>query len=299
MRLCDVQLKMASSHHPQTDGSSEITNRMIENYLRCFCNHNQDNWDELLTAAEFSYNSASIEHLNISPFELDLGWKPKSPLELLSNPDSSVESVRLLRNRISAAEQDSKFAQRLAQSRQIAYNSKKYRPPDYKIGDEVWLSRRYFTDALSKTQKPKKLGVQRYGPFTIMELIGKNAVRLDLPTNIKVHPVVHVEHTSKVMTQPEHISQPSALRPAPLHDEFGTTLVFIDKILQHRKRGSGYQWLAAKTGAALHEAEWQPTRDFIDEDGTMTQAFYDYITKHNLLPHLHNIVVDDNFGRRQ
>lgn len=80
MRLCDITLKMSTAHHPQTDGCSEITTRMIENFLRCFCDHNQTNWDELLTAAEFSYNSANVAHLKISPFELDLGWKPKPPL---------------------------------------------------------------------------------------------------------------------------------------------------------------------------------------------------------------------------
>lgn len=124
MRLCDVQLKMASSHHPQTYGSSKITNRIIDNYLRWFCDHNQQNWDELLTAAEFAYKSANIEHVNIPPFELYLGWKPRSPLELLSNPDSFIESVHFLRNRLSAAKQYSLFVQRLAQSRQVAYNSK-------------------------------------------------------------------------------------------------------------------------------------------------------------------------------
>lgn len=100
------------------------------------------------------------------------------------------------------------------------------------------------------------------------------------------------------MIKPEHIGKPTVPLPAPIKDECGTTLVFIDKILQHRKSGSGYQWLAAKTGAPLHEAEWQPTRDFIDDDGTMTKAFHDYVKHHILFPHLHHIVVDNNSGRR-
>ena len=44
MELCGIQLKMSTSRHPQTDGSSEIMNRMIENYLRCYCNYHQDDW---------------------------------------------------------------------------------------------------------------------------------------------------------------------------------------------------------------------------------------------------------------
>lgn len=178
---------MSTSHHPQTDGSSEITNRMIENFLQCFCDHIQNNWDTYLTFAEFSYNLANIEHMNMSPFELDLRWKPKSPIELLGRHDSSVEAVADIRTRLSSAAKDANFAHLLAHSRQKAYKSKAYTPPSYKIGDMIWLSRKYFSDALSKTQTSWKLWVQRYGPFKVLELVGKtpfvgNYLRTSQPT---------------------------------------------------------------------------------------------------------------------
>lgn len=298
MSLCDIKTKMSTSHHPQTDGSSEITNRMIENYLRCFCSHNQDDWDSLLTSAEFAYNSSDIVHLSISPFELDIGWKPKSPVELLSgSTNSSVESVNALKERLSASFDDALFAHRMAQARQAAYNSKRYRPPNYSVGDEVWLSRKYFTDSASKVQKSRKLGVKRYGPFEIIELVGKNAIRLRFPDNIRAHPVVHVEHTARVSYQPPDIRQDIIERPESIPQPDGSSLIYVDKILSHRKRGKGYQWLTSYTGAPLHEAEWKPTNDFLDSDGTMTKAFHNYIVQNNLLPHLHNIVMNDTRGR--
>ena len=58
MKLCDIQMKISSSRHPKTDGASEVINRMIENYLRCYCSYHQNDWDDLLPAAEFAYNSA-------------------------------------------------------------------------------------------------------------------------------------------------------------------------------------------------------------------------------------------------
>lgn len=134
---------MSTGHHPQTDGCSEITNRMIENYLRCFCDHKQRNWDELLTAVVFSYNSGHVENMNMLPFELDLGWQPKYHLELLSGLDSSVESIYSLKAGLHLAAQDENFAQMLVQSRQVAYNKKTYSPPTYMVGDSVWVSRKY------------------------------------------------------------------------------------------------------------------------------------------------------------
>jgi hypothetical protein len=70
---------MSTSRHPETDGSSEIMNRTIENYLRCYCCYRQNDWDELLPHTEFAYNSAVSEELGMSPFESDLGWVLLAP----------------------------------------------------------------------------------------------------------------------------------------------------------------------------------------------------------------------------
>ena len=77
MDLCGIKLKMYTGRHLQTDSQSEVMKRMIENYLCCYCSHYQDNWDELLPAAEFAYSSAVSDDLGMKPFEMDLGWIPK------------------------------------------------------------------------------------------------------------------------------------------------------------------------------------------------------------------------------
>lgn len=97
MDPCGVQLKMSTSKHPRTDGSTEIMNRMVSNFLQCYFNHHQRDWDKLLTAAEYAYNSAHVESLGMTPFEADLGRQPKSPLEFLSNRrKATVQDVKLL-----------------------------------------------------------------------------------------------------------------------------------------------------------------------------------------------------------
>ncbi len=63
IEIFGVKLKMSSSSIPQTDGSSEIMSHMVENYLRCYCNYQQDGWDQLLPRAAFAYNSVVSEDL--------------------------------------------------------------------------------------------------------------------------------------------------------------------------------------------------------------------------------------------
>jgi len=60
----------------------------------------------------------------------------------------------------------------------------------FQVGDEVWLH-------ISKERlqrEGKKIKPIRYGPFRILEKIGNNAFRLDLPSYIKMYVVVNVEN---------------------------------------------------------------------------------------------------------
>lgn len=79
-----VHLKMSTIRYPQTDEAWGIIIRMMENYLICYCSHSEDDWDDLLPGAEFSYGSPVIEDLYLSPFELDLVWTPKPTLNSIS-----------------------------------------------------------------------------------------------------------------------------------------------------------------------------------------------------------------------
>lgn len=286
--LCGISLKMSTSRHPQADRATEIMNRMISNYLRCYCAHNQRDWDELLTSAEFAYNSALVESMGMTPFEADIGWNPRSPLDMLSRrSDLSNQRVDDMKKRLSASFEDAKFAQLLAQSRQAAYNGKKYQPPSYSVGDEVFISKKLFTPAASSIQPSKKLGIQRYGPFRILELIGKNAIRVDLPDSIRIHPVIHVEHTTRRRSQPDAIRTEEPTAAQPFTDEKGELVLEVSEILAHRKRGKGHQFLTLYKNSSLHEAEWKPLRDFLDTDGTITAALHRYLIKENILSHLH------------
>ena len=51
------KLKASSSYHPQTDGQTEVVNRTLEQYLRCYCHEEQPRWKEYLPWAEYWYNT--------------------------------------------------------------------------------------------------------------------------------------------------------------------------------------------------------------------------------------------------
>jgi len=58
-RVCShlsINHRLSTAFHPQTDGPTERQNQTMEQYLRAFCNYEQDNSVELRPLAEFAYN---------------------------------------------------------------------------------------------------------------------------------------------------------------------------------------------------------------------------------------------------
>ncbi len=185
MDLCGEKLKMSSSRHPQSDGASEVMNRMVENYLRCYSSYHQNDWDELLSSAEFAYNSAISDDLGMPPFEMDLGWNPKSPVDMLARKDYPVETVAEFKSRLNETLSDAKFSYHVSKARQSAQRGKSYKAYSYKVGDRLRINKALFKDAYSKSQESEKLSAKRFGPFFVKKLVGSNAVKLELPSHVK------------------------------------------------------------------------------------------------------------------
>ena len=52
------RLAMSTAFHPESDGQTERTNRVLEEYLRSFVAPTQDDWDDLLPMAELAINNS-------------------------------------------------------------------------------------------------------------------------------------------------------------------------------------------------------------------------------------------------
>jgi transposase InsO family protein len=64
--LLGTRAVMSSSFHPQTDGQTERVNQTLGTYLRHYVSVELNDWDTLLSRAEFAHNAAY--HESIDPF---------------------------------------------------------------------------------------------------------------------------------------------------------------------------------------------------------------------------------------
>ena len=61
----------------QEDGQTERINQELEQYLRVFINHRQEQWPDWLETAEFAYNNKVHTATKILPFKANYGQDPK------------------------------------------------------------------------------------------------------------------------------------------------------------------------------------------------------------------------------
>ena len=80
-QLLTVERCLSTAYHPQSDGQVERMNRIVQEVLRHYVSPRADNWDRLLPLVEFAINSAKQESTGFSPFQLNYGRNPSSPLD--------------------------------------------------------------------------------------------------------------------------------------------------------------------------------------------------------------------------
>ena len=183
-----MTLHFTSGYHLEGDGQTERTNQTLEQYLQIYCNYQQDNWAELLPLAEFSFNNSPSTTTSVSPFFTNKGYHPN----LTVNSEIGLSSTRAQEytSDLSKLHDFLRLEMALVQKRyQGPTDARRSTPPDFKLGDEVYMKAKYFRS----TCPSKKLSDKNLGPFAIIAQPGTHSFTLRLPDTMKsMHPVFHV-----------------------------------------------------------------------------------------------------------
>ncbi|TYK04972.1 Transposon Tf2-6 polyprotein [Cucumis melo var. makuwa] len=75
-KLADTKLHRSSAYHLQTDGQTEVVNRGLEAYLRCFCGERPKEWTNWLHSVEYWYNTTYNSSIDITPLQAVYGRLP-------------------------------------------------------------------------------------------------------------------------------------------------------------------------------------------------------------------------------
>ena len=72
-RMLGIKSKLSTAFHPQTDGQTERVNQELEQYLRMFIDHRQEQWHDWLGMVEFAYNNKMHSSTKVLPFKANYG----------------------------------------------------------------------------------------------------------------------------------------------------------------------------------------------------------------------------------
>ena len=278
-------LSMSTAFHPQSDGQTENANKTLEIMLRSRVDFDQTDWDEHLAAAELAINNAKNETTGYSPFYLFYGREAILPLDLAitqltgarNNPTAQEELARWRRALVYAAENTKK-----AQKRQTEYANKCRRMEEYKIGDRVLLATAHLK-LQGEVKRARKFTERYIGPYRVSKIINRNAYQLELPSTLRIHPVINISQLKRYKdgaalfpTRPMELTRPD---PVAIEDS-GAPIFEVDKILDHRRIGKSkrIQYLVSWKGYPIHEATWEPIENL---DGALDSVI-EYNTKRNI-----------------
>ncbi|KAJ1598737.1 hypothetical protein NDA14_007955 [Ustilago hordei] len=249
-----VKHSLSMAYHPQTDGQTERVNQVIEQYLRMYCNYEQNDWADLLDTAAFVYNNMVHNSIGVSPFFACYGWNPKAhpdiPQRLGVNDPGRFEYLM-------DGKEHCKYLQeqiREAQWRSVDQYNRKHKDIEFKVGDMVYINHRNW-----KTWRPTpKLDTQFAGPYPVQERVGRRAYRITLPANLRVHDVFHVSMLEPARTSslPQCAEQPTI---PSLPDE---DLDFeIEALIDKRSHNGTTEYKVLWRGYSEEAASWEPVEN--------------------------------------
>ena len=256
-KALDMKLHFTSGYHPEGDGQTERTNQTLEQYLRIFCNYQQDNWYTLLPLAEFTYNNTPSATTGISPFFANKGYHPN----LTIHPERDLASSRAKDLIVDLDELHQELKTTIAEAQrryQGPADAKRMQPPEFIVGQQAFVKAKFFRS----TRPSHKLAEKYLGPFEILAKAGSHSYTLRLPDTIRgVHPVFHVsmlepavpnEIPNRVQSPPPPVDvqgeleyEISEVLDSKIDRRRSCKLLYLVRWLGYENTDDEYSWLPA------------------------------------------------------
>jgi hypothetical protein len=265
--LQGTKLCMSSSYHPQTDGQTEVVNRTLEQYLRCFAGDQPRKWVEWIPWAEFSYNTSIHSSTKMTPFEAVYGIPPPNLLTYIPGTYRVQAVDEYLRDRDTILH-DLCHNLQMAQNRMKCQADQHRREVTFNVGDYVYLKLQPYRQTSVAFRASLKLAPRFFGPYKVLEKVGLVAYKLALPPGSQIHDVFHVsllrKHLGPVTpTSPDlpPVSVTLVVLPQPE--------VILDRRVIHKgnyrpKSEILVKWVGAPAEDATWENEWRFSKSYPD-----------------------------------
>jgi len=264
--LLGIQTKLSMAYHSQTDGQTERINQELEQYLRVFIDHRQEQWPDWLGTAEFAYNNKIHAATKTLPFKANYGQDPRMGFK--GRRKGKYEAAGKFVERMKKIQEEAKAALGKAQEEIKRFGNRKWgKGEEYRVGDLVLLSTKNLKWQ-TKGRRSEKLTERFVGPYKIKGIISSNAIELDLPKSIRIHPVVNV---SRVQLYKSQVEGQKKILPKPVIIE-GEEEFEVEKILNKKTIRGKKKFLVRWRGYMAEEDTWE-NRENLENAKELVEEF--------------------------
>lgn len=186
--LMGSDIRRSSTYHPQTDGQSEVVNRCLETYLRCFSSDKPSHWSKWLSWAEYNYNTSYHTAAKMSPFKIVYGREPTPllPYEPYSTVNFEVDQSLIQRD---ATLLKLKHHLNRAQQRMKDQADAHRKDVMFEEGDMVFVKLKPYRQSTLARRLNDKLVLRYYGPYKVLKKVSTVSYKLELPSTVRIHSV--------------------------------------------------------------------------------------------------------------
>jgi len=140
--------------------------------------------------AEFAYNNKVHSSTQTSPFKANYGQDPRIGFE--GRKKGKYVRAEKFVEKMKEIQEEAKAVLKKAQEDIRKYTDRKRLDIDkYKVGDLVMLSTKDLKYQMVR-RRTEKLTERFVGPYKVKKVVSSNAVKLELPSTVKIHLVVNV-----------------------------------------------------------------------------------------------------------
>ena len=237
---------MSTAYHPETDGSSERSNKTIIESLWQYVNARQSDWPDHLIHVEIAMNNSVNATTGKTPTELlyecliRLFPTPVTK-DNITIPATTDYIAKIEDSIASARDRHAK-----AKTRQATQANKHRREePEYQIGDCVYLDTEHLRLGIKRKGQSAKFYPRFAGPFEIIDAkLETSTYKLQLPPEYSTtHPTFYAKRLKLVIDNNNDLF-PTHTMPKPPSVIDGTDDKYeIEYIRDHRDTARGRQYL--------------------------------------------------------
>ena len=250
-KMLGIEIKLSMIYHSQTNRQIERTNQELEQYLRMYINHRQNNWLEWLATAEFAFNNKVYTVTKSSLFQVNYGrelrmgfnirkkGKNEKVEEFVKEMKERHEEVRAV-----LVKSQEEIKRQVDRSRKEA--------EEYRVRDKILISTKDFSIELMK-RATKKLTEKFIRLYVVRKIVSENAVELKLLTSLRIYLVVNVRRIVKYREQVERQKK----IPLPPIEVASEKEYVVEEILDRQERKGKTKYLVKWKEYIMEENMWE------------------------------------------